>query len=51
VRETVHIIDPALEECARLAAALADDAVCVQTWDSSEQHYCPVKTRIDSVGC
>ena len=39
MRETVHIIDPALEECARLAAALADDAVCVQTWDSSEQFF------------
>ena len=39
MRETVHIIDPALEECARLAAALAEDAICVRTWDSSEQFF------------
>jgi FixJ family two-component response regulator len=39
VRETVHIVDPALEECARLAGTLAEDAVCVRTWESSEKFF------------
>ena len=47
--ETVHIVDPNLDEGTRLAGALAGESMCVRTYDSADQFLAQVCAT--SSGC